>query len=248
MGQILSLEEANAQKLGQQNNKPGARLKSKKQLQSESLELYKAQQEEARLRAMRQWYEQSRRHVQSFYVDCGFAAHKDRDEKIASIVGNLLKMAAWFVVVADEESDLGEMAKTFGMMLEEERKNLERQKALRSNQMQAAIVAALIEDPELTVSSGTPALTECMAAPWLSATNLPGATVAEREAQAFGLLGGEKIQDQPAAIVLREEIKYMRDRSPGARLAGWKECVAALVKERSAADEKSVVETPVSSD
>lgn len=231
MGQILSLEEANAQKLGQQSEKPGFRQKSKKQLQSESLELYKAQQEDARLRAMRQWYEQARAHVQEFFINCGFAAHKDRDEKIASIVGNLLKMAAWFVVVADEESDLGEVTKTFGTMLEEECKNLEKQRALRSNQMQAAIVAALIEDPELVRAEGTPPLADFLDRLWLSASNAPGAIVAEREAQTFGMLANEKIHDQPAATFLLEEIKYMRDRSPEARLAGWKECVKALATE-----------------
>jgi hypothetical protein len=258
MGDIVSLEQdrvasLRAKGVGQQKTGKGAVLKTKKQLASEELELYKAGQEETRRKLMREWYDQSKVHTLNLYTILGFPAHADRDEKTEHIVGTLMGLAEQ-IIAQDPDTDAPEVwGKAFQKGIEEflAANKLEVAKSRTVNE--AAVVAGLIIDPALWGRlDGKPNLADVVTEPWLGVATVEGATREEREGAAFKALVDVKLHDVPAARYLRERLDEALEYTPEALLAGLARMVPPLMglvaKERAVAAVPVEVPAPVAAE
>ena len=227
---------------GQQAPK-GFRQKSKKELAEEQLEVYKAQQEEARQKAMTNWYGSAERYVLDLFVSLGFPAHTSKPEKIEKIVGALTHLAANIIAGDDDNNDPVAFGKGFGDQIRTTiEKNIEERARIRTEKM-ASLVAALIHDPSLNTGGLEKALEE----PWLGiAQKNKAATQETRESDAFGLLAGVKLHDNPAALYLRTQLTEAKDYTTAALKLGWDRIFPELVAEKLKANAAAAKEEAAS--
>lgn len=218
---------------GQQAPK-GFRQKSKKELAEEQLELYKAQQEEGRRKAMENWYRTAENYILGLMTELGFPAHANLDEKRGKIVAAFMHQAALIVAGDKDGQTPEEWGKAFTDQIIAIRKQDTEEKAQNRTEKMAAVVAALIYDPSL--DGGT--LDKSLKEPWLGLAKGNKAITREaRESEAFGKLVDVKLHDQAAAIFLRRNLDQAKDYTPAALKAGLDRLLPELAKEREPAPE-----------
>lgn len=146
---IISLEEARqdaAKNLGQQNPN-GFRQKSKMQLLKEQHQLEAAQREQGRRHAMNRWYETSKLVVMDIYNHLGFPMHANAGEKMTMVVGALLQLSAQ--LIASDKSDPAPLVEAFQHLCKMEVDRVAAEELDIRTQKMAAVVGALIENPDL---------------------------------------------------------------------------------------------------
>ena len=251
---IISLEEARqdaAKNLGQQNPN-GFRQKSKMQLLKEQHQLEAAQREQGRRHAMNRWYETSKLVVMDIYNHLGFPMHANAGEKMTMVVGALLQLSAQ--LIASDKSDPAPLVEAFQHLCKMEVDRVAAEELDIRTQKMAAVVGALIENPDLAKTEGVASPLAALDEPWLGFAKLlledaekteKPADRKEREESAFASMKDVKVcGEELAATYLRAGIDRFKGMTPEEVVEGWKAIVPELLREKAARETKPEA-TPV---